>query len=77
MSEPQKPKGTVRVYYVFPPKGFETSPNQVTLEDVKKYFSKKPLRRGPDREGGTNTGDEPKTTDPRPEGDKPNDPGTT
>lgn len=75
MSESHKSKGSVRVYYQFPPKGMETSPNQITLEQVRKYFSGKPLRRGPDSHGRTDAGNDNEKTDPRPDGDKPSDPG--
>lgn len=70
MIEPRKPKGRIRVHYVYPPKGQETSPFQITLEQVKKYASDKPLRRGPERENGTDAAGGAQNTD-RPEGEKP------
>lgn len=75
MDRAKKPAGIVRVHYVFPPKGKETSPFQVTLEQVKKYASSRPLRRGPERREGTGVNDGGEKTDPRPEADKPNDAG--
>jgi hypothetical protein len=76
MSQSGKSKGTVRVYYQFPPKGLETSPHQLTLEDVKKYFSDKPLRRGPERQAREDRGKGPEKADPRPDSAKPSDSGT-
>lgn len=71
MSESRKPQGAVRVYYQFPPKGKETSLNQITLEQVKKYFSKKPLRRGAQPQDETDAGRNARKTDPRPNVNKP------
>lgn len=73
MSDRRKAKVTVHVHYVFPPKGFETSPHQVTLEDVKKYLSGKPLRLGPNRWAGGESGKESAKSDPRTHGDAPTD----
>lgn len=74
MSASRKPKVTVRIDYIFPPRGFETYPGQVTLDEVEKYLSGKPLRLGPDRWTGTDVGGSEKTS-PRPDADKPSDPG--
>ena len=76
MSESRKSSVTVRVYYAFPPKGKETSPNQLTWEEAQKYLSGKPLRLGPDRWSGTDAGGGPEKTDPRPDADKPSAPET-
>ena len=65
MSDSRKPTVTVRIYYQFPRKGWETAPNQVTLEQVKKYLSGKPLRFGPERNGGDDVAGESEKTDPR------------
>lgn len=77
MSESPKPKVTVSVYRLFPPKGKETARNEVTLEQVQKYLSGKPLRFGPQRQTSTtdptNAADR---TDPRFKSDQPADPGT-
>lgn len=73
MSQSGKSKGIVRIYYQFPPKGSETSPNQVTLEQVKKYLSSKPLRRGPKRRRRNNAAGDADQTDPRPDDDQPRD----
>lgn len=77
MSDSHKAKVTVRVHYVFPPKGFETSPNQVTLDDVRKYLSGKPLRLGPNRWAGSEPDSrESDQSAPRAPGDKPTDAGS-
>jgi hypothetical protein len=78
MSDRRKAKVTVRIHYVFPPKGFETSPNQVTLDldDVKKCLSGKPLRLGPNRWAGDESRKESEKSDPRAYGDAPTDAGS-
>jgi len=45
MSQPHKPKRRVIVHYVFPLHRSEAKPGQLTLDEVKKYLSSKPLRR--------------------------------
>jgi hypothetical protein len=73
VSQGHKPKVTVRIYYQLPPRGWETSPNQVTLDQVRKYLSGKPLRRGPERPVKNDTAGDPDRTDRSPDFDKPGD----
>lgn len=75
MSQSKNPTGTIRVHYVFPPKGEEMSPFQVTLEQIKKYASNKPLRRGPEHPSRQDVGGDDDRTDPMRGMDTPSDPG--
>lgn len=75
MSESGKSIGRVLVYYQFAPKGWQTAPGQITLEEARKYLSSKPLRRGPERrprkDGAENKG----LTDSGPDDEQPRDSG--
>lgn len=75
MGEHRKSSVTIRIYYAFPPKGKETSPGELTWEDVQKYLSGKPLRLGPDRWTEPEEGQEPGRSDANSDADKPTDPG--
>lgn len=70
MSNTGKAKVTVKIYYVFPPKGFETSPSQITRGQIQKYLSGKPLRLGPDRWAGDEPGGTGQKSNPRSQGEK-------
>jgi hypothetical protein len=73
MSESGKSKGTVHVYYQFAPKGWQTSPGEITLEEVRKYLSDKPLRRGPERQRGKDGAENKGRMGSRPDDDQPHD----
>ncbi len=49
MSEKKKPKVVVKVYETFPQNPSDAGPGQLTLDQVKKIASPKPLRRPPPR----------------------------
>jgi hypothetical protein len=77
MSQPNKPKGAVHVYYDFPPEGCENAPYQFTLEQVRPYLSNKPLRYGPQRRRREDErGEKNDDTSQRPDDKKASDPGT-